>query len=43
MTDHWIKLTLYKIDQILDGDLDEIIDALITADQAAKLAKLENN
>ncbi|MBR4529880.1 MAG: peptide chain release factor 1, partial [Lachnospiraceae bacterium] len=43
VTDHRIKLTLYKIDQILDGDLDEIIDALITADQAAKLAKLENN
>ncbi len=43
VTDHRIKLTLYKIDQILDGDLDEIIDALITADQAAKLARLENN
>ncbi len=41
ITDHRIKLTLYKIDQVLDGDLDEIIDALTTADQAAKLAKLE--
>ena len=41
ITDHRIKLTLYKIDQVLDGDLDEIIDALTTADQAAKLSKLE--
>ena len=30
--------TLYKLEQILDGNLDEIIDALVTADQAAKLA-----
>ena len=37
MTDHRIGLTLYRIEQILDGDLDEIIDALITADQAEKL------
>ena len=37
MTDHRIGLTLYKIDQIMDGALDEIIDALITADQAEKL------
>ncbi|MCR5178311.1 MAG: peptide chain release factor 1 [Lachnospiraceae bacterium] len=41
VTDHRIKLTLYKIDQIMDGELDEVIDALITADQAAKLAKME--
>ena len=42
MTDHRIGLTLYKIDQIMDGDLDEIMDALITADQAEKLrASLE--
>ncbi len=37
VTDHRIGLTLYKIDQIISGDLDEIIDALITADRAAKL------
>lgn len=37
VTDHRINLTLYKIDQIMDGDLDEIIDALIAADQAEKL------
>ncbi len=38
VTDHRIKLTLYKIDQIMNGDLDELIDPLIAADQAAKLA-----
>ncbi|ABN53793.1 MAG TPA: peptide chain release factor 1 [Hungateiclostridium thermocellum] len=38
VTDHRIGLTLYKIDDILDGDIDEIIDALITTDQASKLA-----
>jgi len=37
VTDHRIGLTLYKLDEILDGDLDEIIDALATADQAEKL------
>ena len=37
VTDHRIGLTLYKIDEIMDGELDEIIDGLITADQAAKL------
>lgn len=42
VTDHRIGLTLYKIDQIMNGDLDEIMDALITADQAEKLkASLE--
>ena len=40
VTDHRIKLTLYKIDSIMNGDLQELLDALITADQAAKLAKL---
>ncbi len=40
VTDHRIGLTLYKIDQILDGDLDEVIDALITEDQTRKLAKV---
>ena len=38
VTDHRSKLTLYKIDQIMNGDLDELIDPLIAADQAAKLA-----
>lgn len=37
VTDHRINLTLYKLDQILDGDLDEIIDALITTEQSQKL------
>lgn len=40
VSDHRINLTLYKIDQIMNGDLDEVIDSLIAADQAAKLAKL---
>ncbi len=40
VTDHRIGLTLYKLDKILDGDIQEIIDACIAADQAAKLAKL---
>ncbi|WP_024832942.1 peptide chain release factor 1 [Ruminiclostridium josui] len=37
VTDHRINLTLYKLDQVLDGDLDELIDALITTDQSEKL------
>ena len=37
VTDHRIGLTLYKIDSIMDGNLDELIDALVTADQAEKL------
>lgn len=37
VTDHRINLTLYKLDQVLDGDMDEIIDALITTDQSEKL------
>ena len=37
VTDHRIGLTLYKIDAVMDGDLDEIMDALITADQAERL------
>ena len=37
VTDHRIGLTLYKIEQIMNGDLDEIIDGLVTADQAEKL------
>lgn len=42
VTDHRIKLTLYKIDQVMDGDLDEIINALIADDRAKKLASSEN-
>lgn len=42
VTDHRIGLTLYKIDQIMDGDLDELIDALVTADQAEKLRMSES-
>ena len=41
VTDHRIGLTLYKIDQIMDGDIDEIIDSLIAADQAEKLSSIE--
>ena len=37
VTDHRIGLTIYKIDQFMDGNLDEVIDALATADQAEKL------
>ena len=37
VTDHRVGLTLYKIDTIMDGDIDDIIDALATADQAEKL------
>ncbi len=41
VTDHRIGLTLYKLDSIMDGDIDEVMDALITSDQASKLANLE--
>lgn len=40
VTDHRIKLTLHRLDTVLNGDLDEIIDSLIAADQTAKLAKM---
>ena len=40
VTDHRIGLTLYKLDKIMDGDIQEIIDACIVADQNAKLAKM---
>ena len=43
VTDHRIKRTLYKIDAIMDGDIQELIDSLIAADQAAKLAKMNEN
>ena len=42
VTDHRIGLTLYKIDSIMDGDLNEVIDALAAADQAEKLRVEEN-
>ena len=41
VTDHRIGLTLYKIDQVMDGAIDEIIDALATADQAEKLTNAQ--
>ncbi|CUX48086.1 peptide chain release factor 1 [Clostridium sp. C105KSO13] len=43
VTDHRIKLTLHKLDTVLNGDLDEIIDSLIAADQAKKLSNMEDN
>ena len=42
VTDHRINLTLYKLDKIMNGDIQEILDALIAADQAAKLAKMNS-
>ncbi len=41
MSDHRINLTLYKIDRVMQGDLDEFIDALTAEDQAARLAAEE--
>jgi peptide chain release factor 1 len=41
VTDHRIGLTLYKLDKIMNGDIQEILDACIAADQAAKLAKMQ--
>ncbi len=42
VTDHRIKLTLHRLDSVMNGDLSEIIDSLIAADQAARLSGLEN-
>jgi peptide chain release factor 1 len=42
VTDNRIGLTLYKLDKILNGDIGEIIDACIAADQAAKLANMDD-
>lgn len=42
VSEHRIKLTLYQLDSFLDGNMDEVLDALITTDQAEKLAKMEN-
>ncbi|MBQ5905809.1 MAG: peptide chain release factor 1, partial [Clostridia bacterium] len=41
LSDHRIGLTIYKLEQILNGDLDEVIDALITFDTAEKLKGTE--
>lgn len=43
VTDHRIGLTLYKLDKIMNGEIQEIIDACIAADQAAKLAKMQED
>ena len=42
VTDHRINLTLYKLDKIMNGDIQEIIDGCIAADQAAKLSKMQD-
>ena len=42
VTDHRINLTLYKIDSVMDGHLEELIDALATADQAEKLKNAQS-
>ena len=42
LTDHRINLTLYKLDKIMNGDIQEIIDACIAADQAKKLANMND-
>ncbi|MFK7943935.1 MAG: peptide chain release factor 1 [Paracoccaceae bacterium] len=41
LTDHRIGLTLYKLDQVMAGDLNEVVDALIAEDQAARLAEMQ--
>ena len=41
LTDHRINLTLYKLDQVMQGDLSEVVDALMSEDQAARMAELE--
>lgn len=43
VTDHRIGLTLYKLDKIMNGDIEEILDACIAADQAAKLSQMNGN
>jgi peptide chain release factor 1 len=42
VTDHRIKLTLHRLDGILDGDIEEVVDSLITADQAEKLKNMQS-
>ncbi len=41
VTDHRINLTLYRLDQVMQGDLTELVEALVTADQAARLAEMD--
>ena len=41
VSDHRINLTLKKLDQVLDGDLDEFIDALVSDNEASRLANLD--
>ena len=41
VTDHRIGLTLYKIESVMDGDLDELMDALAAADQAERLKQTQ--
>lgn len=43
VTDHRIGLTIYKLDKVMNGDIQEIIDACIAADQAAKLSKMNQS
>lgn len=43
VTDHRINLTIYKLDRVMNGDIEEIIDACIAADQSAKLAKMNDD
>lgn len=43
VTDHRINLTIYKLDKVMNGDIQEILDACISADQAAKLVKMGEN
>jgi peptide chain release factor 1 len=41
VTDHRIGLTIHRLNEILAGDIDEIVESLTTADQVARLAQLE--
>lgn len=43
VTDHRIKLTIHRLDAVMDGDIDEVIDSLISADQAAKLSNMQES
>ena len=42
VTDHRVNLTLYKLDQVMEGKIDEFVDALTAADQADRMAALGN-
>jgi peptide chain release factor 1 len=43
VTDHRINFTAYNLDQFVQGDIEELLDALHAEDQAERLAQLENN